>query len=386
MRDAGWRLEEPPFEQLPAVQNPKAEANGSDESFATPLPLSNPYIAAYLIVIVLTAVLSNSLVLLVMGVRKKKLRTFQLCLISMCVSDLLFSLCLHPMSIATALGYDAKRIFNHSGCMYFGIMALFFGTYDMVAHSLIAVLRYMNLCQPTGESISKRCLLSLLVACVLYSLVWSIGPAFNLGKYETFEVGCTMAFADQTLSGKVFVHCAFIFVFFLPLAVTLFSYVAIVLEAGKQRRALERLGTRRGTNRLAVELKLVRLTSVIATAYVVAWFPYAVVCLYETYGDQRLLPRICRILAALFCKTAAATNPIIYLFMSKGFRREVVETLHVVLRCRRTLLHSRRSSSSRSPSELLLRSSWLSRVRGGSTGRKAHSNSSSETHFTESHV
>ncbi|GFY48891.1 opsin-5 [Trichonephila inaurata madagascariensis] len=36
------------------------------------------------------------------------------------------------------------------GCLYFGIMALFFGTYDMVAHSLIAVLRYINLCHPSG--------------------------------------------------------------------------------------------------------------------------------------------------------------------------------------------------------------------------------------------
>ncbi|GFY48892.1 g_PROTEIN_RECEP_F1_2 domain-containing protein [Trichonephila inaurata madagascariensis] len=60
----------------------------------------------------------------------------------------------------------------------------------------------------------------------------------------------------------------------------------------------------------------------------VAWFPYAIVCLFEAYGDPELLPRICRILAALFCKTAAATNPIIYLFMSKGFRREVTETTY----------------------------------------------------------
>ncbi|PRD22354.1 UNVERIFIED_CONTAM: Opsin-5 [Trichonephila clavipes] len=122
-------------------------------NFDSPLPLTNPYITAYLIVVVATAVASNSLVLLVMSFRKKKLRTFQMCLISMCISDLLFSICLHPMSIATALGYDAKRIFNHSGCLYFGIMALFFGTYDMVAHSLIAVLRYINLCHPSGGNI-----------------------------------------------------------------------------------------------------------------------------------------------------------------------------------------------------------------------------------------
>ncbi|GFT76402.1 opsin-5 [Nephila pilipes] len=234
----------------------------SSDNFDSPLPLSNPYIAAYLIVIVATAVVSNSLVLLVMSLRKKKLRTFQLCLISMCISDLLFSLCLHPMSIATALGYDAKSIFNQSGCLYFGIMALFFGTYDMVAHSLIAVLRYVNLCHPSGECVSRRSLLSLLVVCVLYSMVWSIGPAFDLGRYQTFEVGCTIAFSDRTLSGRTFVNCAFVFVFFIPLAVTVYSYVAIVLEAGKQRSVLEKLGhvTSFGSSRLAVELKLIRVS------------------------------------------------------------------------------------------------------------------------------
>ncbi|XP_055946668.1 opsin-5-like [Argiope bruennichi] len=335
-----------------------------------------------------------------MSVRKKKLRTFQLCLISMCVSDLLFSLCLHPMSIATALGYDAKRIFNHSGCMFFGIMALFFGTYDMVAHSLIAVLRYMNLCRLSGESLSKRSLASLLVACVLYSMVWSIGPAFDFGRYETFEVGCTIAFSDQTLSGRIFVNCAFIFVFFLPLAVTVYSYIAIILEAGRQRKVLEKLGhvSSSGSNRLVVELKLVRLTSVIATAYVIAWFPYAIVCLYEAYGNPDLVPKIYRILSALFCKTAAATNPVIYLFMSKGFRREVAEMFSMLFKYKRrgaftSFLYnsSQKSSSFRSPSEISLRSSWLSRVRSGSSRirRKVHSNNSSTSetpHVTESHV
>ncbi|GFR32407.1 g_PROTEIN_RECEP_F1_2 domain-containing protein [Trichonephila clavata] len=247
--------------------------------------------------------------------------------------------------------------------------------------------------------ISKRSLLSLLMGCVLYSMVWSIGPAFDLGRYQTFEVGCTIAFSDHTLSGRAFVNCAFVFVFFIPLVVTVYSYVAIVLEAGKQRSVLEKLGhvTSFGSSRLAVELKLVRLTSVIATAYVVAWFPYAIVCLFEAYGNPELLPRICRILAALFCKTAAATNPIIYLFMSKGFRREVTETLNVLFRCDvfSTLLRtsSQKSSSLRSPSEVSLRSSWLSRVRSGSSRirRKAHSTGSSSSeppqhHFAESHV
>ncbi|GBM37143.1 hypothetical protein AVEN_205584-1 [Araneus ventricosus] len=133
-------------------------------------------------------------------------------------------------------------------------------------------------------------------------------------------------------------------------------------------------------------LRKIQLTSVIATAYVVAWFPYAIVCLYEAYGNPELVPKIGRILSALFCKTAAATNPIIYLFMSKGFRREVVETFNVLFKCRRrgafsSFIYSSslKSSSCRSPSEISLRSSWLSRVRRGSSRmrRKAQSNNSS---------
>lgn len=48
-------------------------------------------------------------------------------------------------------------------------------------------------------------------------------------------------------------------------------------------------------------------------------------CLTDAYGEPESVPYIYRILAALFCKTGTFTNPIIYLFMSKGFRRETVE-------------------------------------------------------------
>ncbi|XP_054709339.1 rhodopsin-like [Uloborus diversus] len=244
-----------------------------------------------------------------------------------------------------------------------------------------------------AERVSHRKIVCLLLLCVLYSMSWCIGPVFGFGKYETFEVGCTIAFDDDTTSGRIFVNCAFIFVFFLPLLVTVYSYIAIVLEARKQRLLLERLGnvTCIGKSRLNVELKLVRSTSAIAAAYIIAWFPYAIVCLNGTYGDPEAIPWTFRIIAALFCKTATTTNPILYLFMSKGFRRETVETLQILLKCKHpsivsSILYnfSQKSSSHPSSSQISLRSSWLSKQRkdhcnfqkiitsGSSSGEQTH--------------
>lgn len=90
----------------------------------------------------------------------------------------------------------------------------FFGVPDICFYSVkVIVPDFFSV-----EWLSRRTVLILIVICIFYSTMWCIGPVFGIGKYVTFEVGCTMAFSDDTLPGKYFVNCAFIFMFFLPLS------------------------------------------------------------------------------------------------------------------------------------------------------------------------
>ncbi|KAG7168667.1 Opsin 5-like 2 [Homarus americanus] len=87
---------------------------------------------------------------------------------------------------------------------------------------------------------------------------------------------------------------------------------------------LGQVGSLRKTQRsLRLQNKLVRMSMVVAGGYVLGWLPYAVVCMWATYGDYSAIPIEVRLAASLICKSATAYNPFIYYFMSEGFRADL---------------------------------------------------------------
>ena len=106
--------------------------------------------------------------------------------------------------------------------------------------------------------------------------------------------------------------------------------------------------------------------AVTASAYLVAWGPFSVLCIWEMVVQPKVLlnhghdgdgdgydglvwivskskgkiqhledktifqaiPAEYRLVAGLFAKSAAAVNPFIYFFMSAGFRRDTGNILH----------------------------------------------------------
>ncbi|XP_067119138.1 opsin-5-like [Centruroides vittatus] len=333
------------------------------------VPISNTFIAAYLITIVGVALISNVILLMVLK-RKRKLRSFHWCAAALSISDVLFNILLHPMSIATSLGFDPSIIFNHYGCIYFGFVALTLGCYNMAIHALLAIIRYVNICHLSVYWFRKRTMLYILITAAVYSLLWSSGPFFGVGRYETFEVGCTIAFDDNSVPGRIFITCAFIFVFFLPLMVIITSYGKITIQVKRLRKKLLCVGNlsigkyRKTQVPLKVtspQLKMIKLTAIIAGCFIIAWSPYAVVCLWQSYIDNSL-SRIYIIVAALFCKSATAYNPFIYMFMSKSMQKETSKMFYEFIKTcyhHESAVTASKSSRKSSYVRTSLKSSWI---------------------------
>ncbi|KAK4294205.1 hypothetical protein Pmani_033145, partial [Petrolisthes manimaculis] len=83
------------------------------------------------------------------------------------------------------------------------------------------------------------------------------------------------------------------------------------------------VSVKRTQRSLKLHNKLIRMSMVLAGGYVLAWLPYAVVCMWASYGDSTTIPVALRIGASLICKSATAYNPFIYYFMSEGFRADL---------------------------------------------------------------
>ena len=54
--------------------------------------------------------------------------------------------------------------------------------------------------------------------------------------------------------------------------------------------------------------------------FVIAWSPYAVLCLWAAYGDPSDIDLIKSMLPALFAKASAMFNPVVYALTNKRFR------------------------------------------------------------------
>ncbi|XP_066956746.1 rhodopsin, GQ-coupled-like [Macrobrachium rosenbergii] len=328
--------------------SPREHQNSTPSPGASSIPAPQPpvvssLVAAYLIVVVIVSVAANTVVVVVRVCgRRRRVRSSHVCTLCLAVSDIAFSILVHTIMILAALGVDPMILFDTAGCNYYGFSAMFFGTFSMCIHASVSVIRYINICHPEKvEWLQLKYVYLLILGSFIYSTAWATGPLFHWGRYETFEFGCTLAFSDPTRSGRSFVTCAFIFVLLLPLGVVLTCYMLIVMQANKYQWEMNRISNKQPSNlrrksdagnatsnrntqrSLRLHYKLVRMSLVVAIGYVLGWMPYAIVCMWATYGDYTQIPEGLRIGASLFCKSATAYNPFIYYFMSEGFRADL---------------------------------------------------------------
>ena len=108
------------------------------------MPTKNIFVGIYILLIVIVSFLANLVVIIVMIIRPQRLRSTHLCIIALSCSDILFSLSIHPMLIATSFGADTLTLFSKQGCNWYGAGAVFFGCLSMIIHVTISVVRYLS--------------------------------------------------------------------------------------------------------------------------------------------------------------------------------------------------------------------------------------------------
>lgn len=75
--------------------------------------------------------------------------------------------------------------------------------------------------------------------------------------------------------------------------------------------------------------RLLQVSIVICTAFILAWSPYAVVSMWSAWGFH--VPNLTSIFTRLFAKSASFYNPLIYFGLSSKFRKDVA----ILLPCTR---------------------------------------------------
>lgn len=166
----------------------------------------------------------------------------------------------------------------------------------------------------------------------LYASFWSIGPFFGFGGYalDGIMASCSFDYLNLDPGNVSYIWGCFAFCFCLPLTLIVLCYYNIVKAVWAHEKALKDQAKKMNVASLrsnddaakqSAEIRIAKVAMINITLWVIAWTPFAVICLIGITGDQKLLTPLVSTLPILFAKTSCVYNPLIYAISHPKFRQ-----------------------------------------------------------------
>lgn len=296
----------------------------SEEIYPYVFPASTHVIVgSYLVIIGVLGTLGNGLVLVTFLRFRVLVTPTSLLLINLAGSDLGLILFGFPFSGSSSL--SGRWIFGDGGCQWYAFMGFLFGSAHIGTLALLALDRYLIACKISlrGKLTYKR-YIQMLSAVWAYALFWSIMPLLGWGRYglEPSVTTCTIDWQHNDSSYKSFIIVYFVLGFLVPFAIIAVCYIAIVRRA--RRKSKERAVVRdQWTNERSVTV----MSFILIVAFVVAWSPYAVLCLWTIFAAPSTVPPFLTLIPPLFAKSSTVFNPLIYFLTNPKLRTAILSTV-----------------------------------------------------------
>lgn len=166
----------------------------------------------------------------------------------------------------------------------------------------------------------------------LYATFWSIGPLVGFGGYalDGIMASCSFDYLNLEPANITYIWTCFAFCYVLPLFLIMCCYYFIVKAVWAHEAALKdqakkmnvaSLRSNEDAAKQSAEIRIAKVAMINVTLWVIAWTPFAVICLIGIAGDQNLLTPLVSTLPILFSKTSCVYNPLIYAISHPKFRQ-----------------------------------------------------------------
>ncbi|XP_052436758.1 opsin 6, group member b [Carassius gibelio] len=283
-------------------------------------------IGVYLVILGWLSWIGNGVVILLLTKQRKCLEPQDFLTLNLAVSDASIAIfgysrgILEVFDVLRDQGYLIKTFWT---CKVDGFLILLFGLISINTLTGISVIRYIKGCQPQHDHhVSKQNICLVIAAVWLCSLFWAGAPLLGWGSYRARGYGtCEIDWMQALYSVpvKLYVISIFLFNFFVPLFVIVFTYVSIIRTVNSSHKSSR--GGDISERQRKIERSITRVSLILCAAFLLAWSPYAVISMWSAWGYQ--IPPLNSILASLFAKSASFYNPFIYIGMSSKFRKDL---------------------------------------------------------------
>ena len=274
----------------------------------------------------ITAILLNALVIIVV-VTKQQLRSLHNILLAcLAATDLLVGVLVQPLFVASEINH-ILRLGPFCALDTIFMVASYGVCTGSISHLvLISVERYIFIKLPlryenivTDERITAGVLTAWAVSAVV-TIITILLVSINTG----LELYSTLVTIGDLLTG---------FVVIFDIAVIVYSYVAVFLEARHQRRRLQTVQlSEEERERLKKKNKAANTLTIILTALLFSYIPTVIFLGYVSSSDDLVEPRVMYVLSAwsyTFVFLGSLLNPLIYCWRMKKLRREFLNVLHL---------------------------------------------------------
>ncbi|KAL9966912.1 hypothetical protein ACROYT_G025052 [Oculina patagonica] len=278
-----------------------------------------------------TALSLNTLVL-VAFIKDRALWTHSNKLIlSIAIADWLHAVLAFPVGIVANASHGWRM--NDPSCSWYAFITTFISFAIMLHHATFAIERAVVINFSVASRSIVRKLHFVIVGLWMFALLWSSFPLFGWSAYapEGESVLCSIRWQSSDPSNIAYIACIFFFFYVGPIIAMVTAYSLIYRSVKKMtQNAYHMWGENAVPTLEAVraESKTSRMAFIMSFCFIFAWTPYAVVSLYAIIKvPGPIISPLVASLPALFAKSAACYNPVIYFLLFKKFRISLRQTL-----------------------------------------------------------
>ncbi|VDP70127.1 unnamed protein product [Echinostoma caproni] len=267
-----------------------------------------------------------------------------LLIINLSLSDCLFSATV-GFPLKTIAAFNQRWTWGKLACEIYGFLGGLFGFVSLSTMVAIALDRYFVIVQPVqalARMTYTRAIVMLIVVW-LWSLLWSVPPWLGIGRYipEGFQTSCTFDYLSHDLENLLFNAGMYIFGFSIPVLIIVYCYYQIVRAVRLNEQQLKKMAqklnadnpTSMKSSDKKADVEAAKTSVILVLLYLMAWTPYAVVCLMAMIGQLPAMTPFMAELPVFFAKASAVYNPFVYALRHPKFRAELEKRIPFLLCC-----------------------------------------------------
>nr|XP_043901165.1 opsin-3 isoform X3 [Solea senegalensis] len=267
---------------------------------------------------------SNALVI-VLYCKFKRLRTpTNLLLVNISLSDFLVSVL--GISFTFVSCVKGGWVWSQATCIWDGFSNSLFGIVSIMTLAALAYERYIRVVH--AQVVDFPWAWRAIAHIWLYSLAWTGAPLLGWNRYklEIHQLGCSLDWASKDPNDTSFILFFLLACFFVPVGIMIYCY-GNILYTVQMLHSIQDLQTVQIIKILRYEKRVAAMFLLMISCFLVCWTPYAAVSMVEAFGRQSVVSPTLAIIPSFFAKSSTAYNPLIYVFMSRKFRRCLLQLL-----------------------------------------------------------